>query len=285
MNVPPLCLALLGQPVAHSRSPAMMRAALAALGLEGIYAAFDVAPAGLDAALDGLWALGFRGANVTAPHKAAVAARLAARLTPEAARTGAVNTLLRGPDGWVGHNTDVEGLALALHAERAAIRGASAVLLGAGGAARAAALCLAGLGVAGVTVLARDALRAQGVADVATAVGLRAGAAGMDSADGLRALAGAAVVVQCTSAEVSGGATLAVSLAPCAPGTLAVDLVYAPRVTPWMRRAEAAGMRVVPDAALTMLAGQGAAALSAWTGVAPPVAVMRAALDAATRGS
>lgn len=285
MNVPPLCLALLGHPVAHSRSPAMMRAALAALGLEGFYAAFDVAPAGIDAALDGLWALGFRGANVTAPHKAAVAARLAARLTPEAARTGAVNTLLRGPHGWEGHNTDVEGLALALRDEAAALRGASAVVLGAGGAARAAALCLAGFGVAEVTVLARDALRARGVADVAARGGLRTGAAAMDSAEGARALAAAGVVVQCTSAEVSAGTTLAVSLGPCAPGTLAVDLVYAPRVTPWMRRAEAAGMRVVPDAALTMLAGQGAAALSAWTGAAPPLAVMRAALDAATRGS
>lgn len=282
MSIPPLCLGLLGHPVAHSRSPAMMRAALAALGLDGVYAAFDVAPADLDAGLDGLWALGFRGANVTAPHKAAVAARLGARVTPEAARTGAVNTLLRAPGGWLGHNTDVEGLALALRDEAARLRGVSAVVLGAGGAARAAVLSLAGFGVSGVTVLARDAARARGVAAVGAEVGLRIDGAEMTSTAGARALADAGVVVQCTSAEMSGAATLGVSLTCCAPGALAVELVYAPRVTPWMQRAAAAGMRVVPEAALNMLAGQGAAALAAWTGTVPPVAVMRAALDAVT---
>lgn len=285
MNLPPLCLGLLGHPVSHSRSPAMMRAALDAAGIDGLYAAFDVAPADLPRALDGLWVLGFRGVNVTAPHKAAVRALLGHAVTPEALATGAVNTLGCGAAGWIGHNTDVEGLVLALGDAGAELGGQAVVVLGAGGAARAAVTSLRALGVGRVTVLARSAEGAAAVARVASAQGLRAVSAELGSPEAREALAGAAGVLQCTSAEVAGAGRLEVDLGPCPRGALAVDLVYCPRVTPWMARARAAGLRVVPDAGAAMLAGQGAAAFAWWTDREPPLGVMRAALDAAPERS
>jgi len=258
----------------------MMRAAFAATGLDGVYSAFDVAPASLDAALDGLWALGFVGVNVTAPHKSAVFARLGSALTPAAARTGAVNTLRRTRDGWEGHNTDVEGLVHALAAEAGSIAGAQAVVLGAGGAARAAVESLRALGAARVTVLARRVEAAEALARGAMGAGMLVAGAGLGSTEAHGALAEAGVVLQCTSAEVGGRGRLEASSTTGARGALAADLVYAPRETPWMHDAARAGLRVVPAVGLTMLAAQGAAAFAWWTGHPLPLAAMRQSLDA-----
>ncbi|MDB4931942.1 MAG: shikimate 5-dehydrogenase, partial [Myxococcaceae bacterium] len=106
-------LALLGHPVAHSRSPAMMAAAFRALALDATYEARDTPPGTLDAALAALWDEGFVGANVTVPWKAAVRASLRA-VDAVADRCGAVNTLVRSTDGFVGTNTDVAGFTRAV---------------------------------------------------------------------------------------------------------------------------------------------------------------------------
>lgn len=283
-------LALLGRPVAHSRSPVMMRAALDATGLDGVYVACDVAPEHLGDAVRGLGALGFDGANVTLPHKVAVM-QLVARVDDAARRVGAVNTLVREGDGFAGYNTDVDGVRGAWKAHDVTARGARAVVLGAGGAARAAAVALAMEGAATVHVLARryDAAEAVCAALRDGPWETRAVADTLGSAAALRALETATLVVQATSCGMHGGPTSEALLegAPlrrCAAGTLAMDLVYTPAETPWMREASRVGLRVLTGAGAEMLARQGAAAFARWTGRDAPVAVMRAALGLTSRG-
>ncbi len=278
-----LRLALLGHPVAHSRSPAMMRAALDALDLQGVYVPFDVTPDRLGAAVDGLLALGFDGANVTLPHKTAVMAH--ARTDPSTRLVGAVNTLVRHGDRFLAHNTDVEGLLAAMRAHGADPARGEVVVLGAGGAARAAAVGVAGAGARRVTVLARQRANAWSVASVAqqASSGCVASAYGFGEEGGARALETASVVIQATSCGMQGGPSsdellAGIDLTRCAHGCAAFDMVYVPARTPWMIAAERAGLRVLPDAGAEMLVRQGAAALRHWTGREAPVEVMRAAL-------
>jgi shikimate dehydrogenase len=273
---------VLGWPVAHSRSPAMQNAAFAAAGIDATYVRFPVAPDALGDAIRGLRALGVAGANVTVPHKSAVIAHLDA-LDESARAVGAVNTLTIADDGTLrGANTDVGGLVRALVEAGAALAGARALVLGAGGAARAAVAGLRGAG-AHVTVAARRVEE-----------GARLGAPTLDLADRgalADALAMADVVVQATSATMHGGPTRggdaaaqafvdALPLAALRRGALVTDLVYAPRDTLLLREARAHGARTLDG--LAMLLHQGALAFELWTGIPAPVGAMRAALETET---
>ena len=146
---------IIGWPVSHSLSPAMHNAAFAALGLDMAYVPLPVAPGRVEAALDGLRALGFRGVNVTMPHKAAVLPLLD-RLTSDARSVEAVNTIVVEGDELHGFNTDVDGFVGALRdVVPEPLTGAGALVLGAGGVARAAVLGLARLGVTRCTIVVR----------------------------------------------------------------------------------------------------------------------------------
>ncbi len=277
MSTPPLRLALIGHPVGHSRSPAMHRAALSAMGLQGDYEAWDVPPGRLAEALERLRREGYAGFNVTAPHKRAVAERIDA-LTPLAAEAGAVNTVVRTPDGrWRGHNTDAEALASWLReAGRPPRPGEFALVLGTGGAARAllAALRRAGchLAVAGRRIdAARRIVRSQ------------AGERALDLRDtrALRAvLRHTAFLLQASSATFGGGERAerfvrALPLDAVPQDALVGDLVYTPRQTALLRAAAARGLRTADG--LAFLVHQGARSLHHWTGHEPPRAVMRSA--------
>ncbi|HVF08640.1 MAG TPA: hypothetical protein VNC60_08695 [Actinomycetota bacterium] len=158
---------VIGWPVEHSLSPQIHNAAFAALGLDWTYVPLPVAPGAMRAAADGLVALGFRGANVTMPHKTA-AAELADELSDEATRLRAVNTFVVHGDRLAGHNTDVPGFERFLRRDAGfEPQGRSALVYGAGGAARAVALALALAGLATLTVAVRDPSRA---GDVGAAV-------------------------------------------------------------------------------------------------------------------
>ncbi len=278
-----LRLALIGRPVAHSRSPAMMRAALDSLGIEGVYTAFDVAPERLGDAVRGLDALGFDGANVTLPHKSSVIDHLA-RTDATARLVGAVNTLSREGDSLVGTNSDVEGLLGALRAHGADPRGGDVVVLGSGGAARAAAVGVATAGARSVTVLARNGVSASSVAEAAQHAGRNASHGyTLGTPEAARALEGATLVIQATSCGMVGGGPTDALLAGapldrCRREAVAMDMVYVPTVTAWMDAANAAGLRVLASAGAEMLARQGAVALRLWSGREPPLDVMRAAL-------
>jgi shikimate dehydrogenase len=236
-------VALLGHPVAHSLSPRMQNAAFAARALDWAYVACDVEPDTLPAAVAGLRALGFAGANVTIPHKGAVA-ELCDELDDLSRRSGAVNTLVfRDGDRIVGANTDGPAVARAVDA-----RGAHVLVLGRGGAARAVAAALEEAGAASVRLASRA------------------------DPDWPPPAGDATMLVNATPLR---------DQAPVAPhaGQQVVDLAYRPdgRPTALVAAAHEAGCASVVDG-LEILVRQGAAAFELWTGVAAPVEVMRAAV-------
>jgi shikimate dehydrogenase len=270
-------LALLAHPAGHSVSPAMMQAAFAAVGRRARYDALDVPPEGLAAAVAALRAAPWLGANVSVPHKAAVVPFLD-ELRPTARRLGAVNVVVRDGERLIGDNTDLPGFARALAAlGPAAWR--RAVVLGAGGAARAVVAALRDQGLE-VAVHNRTPERARAL--VAALGG--GGATVLTDADLAAAVAAADLLVQTTTVGMAGGppgSPLPEGVLPAAG--VVVDLVYRPAVTPLLRAARAAGL--VVQNGLPMLVHQGAAAFEAWTGSPAPVDAMGRAAEAALGGA
>jgi shikimate dehydrogenase len=264
--------AVIGHPVSHSRSPAMHNAAYAHLGLDAVYVALPVEPSGLPDALRGAHALGIRGLNVTVPHKQAAAAACAS-LDEIAAAVGAANTLRRVAQGWDGFNTDAPAC-LALLEGAGLPRGGRALLLGAGGAARAAGWALARAG-AQVRIAARRLGAAAALAESlrASAPGARAEAVEWDRATAESDRADA--VVNGTSVGLPGQEG---SLPPLRlrRGQVVLDFVYGE--TDLVRAARAAGARLVTGE--EVLVRQGALAFTLWMGRPAPEAVMAAAAGA-----
>lgn len=264
---------LLGWPVHHSFSPAMHNAAFRSLGLDWVYLPLAVPPQSLPQALAGLEALGFRGANVTIPHKEQVLLGLD-EVAPEARSLGAVNTLVAVDGRMVGHNTDVAGFLAAL--DNAGCSPHRAVVLGAGGAARAAVYALLSRGVT-VTVANRSSQRAQGLVSSLAAPSLRADTCPLEALALRDALSRADLLVNATPA----GMWPAIDATPLPPGTslhagLAVmDLVYNPLETLLLRQARQAGATVING--MDMLIHQGAVAFRLWTGQEAPLGIMRQA--------
>jgi shikimate dehydrogenase len=268
---------VLGEPVEHSLSPVMHNAAFAAAGLPHLYLRYRIPPEQLPAALDEARRLDMGGLNLTVPLKEAVRPFLDA-VTPEAERIGAVNTVLFRGGRLVGDNTDGRGFARALRG-RVRLPGATVVLIGAGGSARAVGAALVAGGVRRIIVAnrteARGAalgarLRALGAHDVET-VPLAAVARG-------DVLAGAVLVVNTTSAGLDGGA-VRVRHAATPRACLFVDLIYGTRPTPFLAAASRAGRRTLDGAG--MLLHQGALAWESWTDRPAPLGAMARALTGA----
>ncbi len=277
--------AVVGDPVAHSKSPLMHAAAFRALGLphiyEPVFAKADELPRVVAMLREGKYA----GLNVTVPHKQRVLSLVDA-LDPSATLAGAANTIVRDDDGRLtAHNTDAP--ALAAEIERLAgpslesLRRARAMVLGSGGAARAAIVAFGThLGVRDIVVRARSfedaARRTAFVATSPCEVTAQGWGASRDSEE--RTLA----VVQATSAGMSGAdpgdpVASVVAWEALPPSAVAIDVVYSPRDTPGLRAARARGLRC--DDGLGMLARQGALALELWLGVDAPLEAMRAAIE------
>jgi shikimate dehydrogenase len=270
----PLRFAVIGDPVAHSKSPRMQAAAFRALGLPHTYEALRVLDADVPRVVSALRAGDFAGLNVTVPHKERVLALV--DVVDEGARlAGAANTLVREADGrLVAHNTDAPALAEEIRAlvawpwppghDREDLR---ALVLGSGGAARAAKTALVDiLGVRDVVVRARtprDAAtqpwRPFPASETSTRLVVQATSAGMVGADPGEAVAD---VVAWDALPDDAGA---------------LDVVYAPPETAFLRRARARGLRSANG--MGMLARQGALALKLWLGREPPLDAMRAALE------
>jgi len=206
---------LFGDPVAHSRSPAIHARAFQLLGVDAVYAPCRVTdPA---RAVDAARTLGVAGFNVTVPHKEAVA-RLVDTIHPTAARIGAVNCVKREGDELIGHNTDAPGLLRALRAHRIDPAGARAVIVGAGGSARAAAWALAPH-ASRITIVNRTESKARALASLIRAAGCAA------EVGSLQSVREATLIVHCTSIGLN------TSEVPFDPGLVngaLVDLVYAP---------------------------------------------------------
>ncbi len=257
---------VIGWPVAHSRSPALHRHWLGKLGLGGEYVRLPVKPGAMREALSGLRALGFAGANVTVPHKQ-TALRLADLADDVAARIGAANTLVVLEDGRIeARNTDAFGFLAHLAAscpERDPSDG-PAVVLGAGGAARAVAVALSEAGCPEVRLLNRTLSRATELA-----ADIRGAVRALPWAEVPHALADAALLVNTTSLGMEGQPPLEIDLAPIPDQSVVYDIVYTPLETALLAEARARGLAVVDG--LGMLIHQAVPAFEAFFGVLPPV--------------
>ena len=286
--------AVFGHPIGHSASPAMQNAGLAALDLNWRYLACDVQPDQLRTAIDGARVMGFIGLNLTVPHKL-LAVKMVDVLDDQAKTWGAVNTIVfetrAEGGGWLplgrvepdqirevrsrGFNTDADAIVQSLQEAlgRPSLRGTSVLLLGAGGAARAAALRLAQEGVARLALVNRTASRAAELAQtvrrdypaVAVSEGYPAGTVDL--------------VINATSLGLKAGDPLPVDpqwLQSRRP-RFVFDMIYRPMETELLRAAKKAGGQTANGAG--MLLYQGARALELWTGRAAPVGAMRAALE------
>jgi shikimate dehydrogenase len=265
--------AVLGSPVAHSLSPILHTAAYAALGLDGWhYGMHECDEAGLPGFVAGLgpdWA----GLSLTMPLKR-VSLDVAQTVSEVAAATGAANTLVLTRGRRFADNTDVAGIVAALR-DAGSRTGGRAVLLGAGGTARAALAALQELGIGEIDVLVRNPARAGELRAAADRLGMApvVSDALTDPARASAAIARADVVI---STLPKGAAD---HLTGAGPNTVVLDVIYAPWPTPFAAAADAAGARVVSG--LEMLLHQAVAQVELMTGLPGPVDAMREALDAA----
>jgi shikimate dehydrogenase len=238
---------VIGDPVDHSKSPAVHNAAFAAAGLDWVFVALRV-PAGEAAvALAAMRTMGLAGMSVTMPHKEAVAG-LVDRCAPLASRLGAVNCVARDGDLLVGHNTDASGFVSWVTHTGCRLDGAVVAVVGAGGAARAVIAGALDAGAARVLIVARSPQRAA-----------------------------AAVVVNATPVGMAGSPGLGVPASLLRPDQVVADLVYHPVETELLRAAREIGAVALDGRG--MLVHQAAHAFALWTGVDPPLAAMLAAVE------
>ncbi len=271
-------LGVIGWPIAHTLSPPMQNAAIAALGLDWLYAAWPVEPAALPAAIAGARALGFIGLNVTIPHKEAVVPLLD-DLSPEAAAIGAVNMVHFTGGRAVGYNTDAEGFTRSLAEEAGlSLAGRTLLLAGGGGAAGAWAAGPPAAGPDRVIIAAGRSGRARLLADAIAPhyPATRFEVAGSPDAIA-RAAAAAAVLANATPLGMKPGDPLPLPAELIEPRHVIFDAVYRPRVTPLMAAATGRGARVVGG--LGMLVRQGCRALAIWSGRTPDEALMFRTLE------
>ncbi len=262
-------LGLVGDPVEHSLSPLLHRLLIEALGLNCCYHAFRVQSRDLPAAVAGLRALGVMGVNVTIPHKEAIVPLLDA-VAPEARALGAVNVVVNDGGRLVGANTDVVGISRALRRHGVSLEGKEAVVLGAGGAARAAVWAMAQEGARRIYVHARSAAKGEELVRGLTSSGLSAPVRALpwETRALDRSLARADVVVNATPVGMwprHDESPLPPGL--LCPGVVVFDLVYNPLRTPLVREAEKTGAHAIVG--LDMFIFQGVEAMALWTGRRP----------------
>ena len=269
-------LAVIGAPIGHSLSPIIQNAALHAAGLDYVYTALPVRADALASAVRGLRDAGIAGFNVTIPFKTEIIPLLDA-LSEDARRIHAVNTVVIEDGRMVGYNTDVAGF-LAGFAERGiALTGKNAVLIGAGGAARAALWGLLRSGVSSVAIGVRSVEKGAALAaDFAADGDVRA--LSFDDAAWIAACSDADLVVQTTPLGMTPHTEEMppVDAAVINPSAVVYDLIYTPAETRLLREARARGCETINGE--TMLVAQGAEAFHLWTGVCPDMELMKRTL-------
>ena len=257
---------VMGWPVAHSRSPRLHGFWLTQHDIDGAYLPLGVRPENLGLALKALPAMGFAGANLTVPHKTA-ALSLVDRVSDEARRIGAINTVVVTADGKLaGSNTDAYGFLTHLQASTPAWKPGNgpAVLLGAGGAARAIAVALLDAGIGELRIVNRTASHAE-----ALAAEFGRGVKAIEWRARDEALAGAALLVNSTTLGMQGQPALEIGLQRLPESAVVYDIVYVPLETPLLAAARARGNPTVDG--LGMLLHQAVPGFAAWFGVTPKV--------------
>jgi shikimate dehydrogenase len=275
---------LIGSPVAHSLSPQMHNAAFACLGIEARYLLWETLPGELEARVHSLRAGLTLGANVTIPYKETVLPWLD-DLDPQAGRIGAVNTIVNRSGRLIGYNTDAPGFLRALLEQLGPgcdLAGRRVVLLGNGGAARAAAIALLESRVGALTILGRERTRLATLLAHCQRSGGRSQlcAATLKSPQAARELAAADIVVNTTPVGLKPGDETCLLNAEALPAAaLVMDMIFQPPLTPLLRLAQQRGCSTLNGC--SMLLYQGTLALELWTGQPAPEQVMRTALGIA----
>ncbi len=271
MNNQTVMTGLFGNPVAQSMSPAMQNAAFQKLGLNFAYAAFPIANENLQDAVKGIKALGFRGVNVTIPHKVEIMAYLD-EIDEEAKEIGAVNTIVNDGGKLIGYNTDGAGYVRSLLQETGIrLDGKRALLVGAGGAARAVSISLARHGVKEITIANRSVDKAKKLAENAERyTEVKAIDLGSLSSS---SLADTDLLINTTSVGMYPQVDdLPIPSEFLHSGLLVSDLIYNPMQTRLLKEAALAGAST--HEGLGMFIHQGALAFKLWTGVEAPIDVM-----------
>ncbi|OCT17202.1 shikimate dehydrogenase [Paenibacillus pectinilyticus] len=264
-----------GDPIRHSRSPIMLNRAFQETGVNGVYAAFHVKPEELGEAVRGIKALGYRGVNVTIPHKVDVMNYLD-EIDEGAMIVGAVNTIVNEAGKLKGFNTDGIGYVRSLKEETGIeLKGKRVLVLGAGGAARGVAYALAKEGASCIYIANRTRERAVELAQTIGAFTETVGL-GMDELEDV--VDQVEFVLNTTSAGMHPNVDeLPLPLHLLRSHHLVSDLIYNPRITRFLRKAEAIGARI--HGGLGMFIYQGAYAFEYWTGTPAPVEAMRQVVE------
>jgi shikimate dehydrogenase len=273
-------LGVIGDPIEHSLSPVMHNAALAAMGLDYIYVPFHVQPADLKCAIVGLATIGVQGFNVTIPHKQTIMPLLA-DVTDIAKAIGAVNTVWRTEQGWIGTNTDVEGFLAPLRALDRDWSNCEAVVLGNGGAARAIVAGCAQLGCAKIWVIGRNPQRLEQFQQSWQSLSI-ASILHIQLWENLPELLGRADLLVNTTPigmapQVDASPVPDAWMAQISSSAIAYDLIYTPRPTRFLQQAQQQGALIYDG--LEMLIHQGAAALKIWVQQPVPANIMSRSLQ------
>jgi shikimate dehydrogenase len=263
-----------GDPISHSLSPAMHNAAFSALGMDCVYHAFRVKPEKLEKAVLGAEAMGFGGLNLTVPLKEVPLKLGSIKPDPLAERIGAVNTIVFEETGEIrGYNTDGLGAKQALQEAAVEIKGSKIVVAGAGGAARAIAFQLVADG-AEIAIVNRTKERAIALAKDISATALPGEVEGRGLSGLKNLLQDANVLINTTTLGMHPNTDSAIATAEELHSGLTVfDIVYNPLETRLLREAKASGAKTVSG--VSMLVHQGAEAFRLWTGIEPPVELMK----------
>ncbi|MEC7868187.1 MAG: shikimate dehydrogenase [Candidatus Poribacteria bacterium] len=271
---------VIGDPVQHSRSPQMHNAAIVERKLDYVYVPFHVRSGELQEAIEGFKALNVLGVNVTIPHKQTVMSILD-DVSHEATLIGAANTLIFCDGRVSGDNTDAQGFLRAMTEEGIDIPvGGSAVVLGAGGAARAVVVALALSGLDLITIANRTEWKAiQFEKDLATISETEISAVDLASNQLNLAIRSADLLVNTTSVGMQETDQLLIDPDSLNPGTIVYEIVYTPPETPLLRVAREKGCQTIGG--IGMLVHQGAIAFEKWIGIVPNVETMRIALKQA----
>ncbi len=263
-----------GDPIAHSLSPAMHNAAFSALGMDCIYHAFRVKPEKLEKAILGAEAMGFGGLNLTVPLKEVALKLDCIKPDPLAEKIGAVNTIVFGENGEIkGYNTDGLGAKQALQNSAVEIKGSKIVVAGAGGAARSIAFQLASDG-AEITIVNRTEGRAIKLAKDISAAALSGNVTGRGFSGLKDLLQDSNILINTTTLGMHPNVDTAIATAEdLHPDLTVFDIVYNPLETRLLREAKVSGAKTVSG--VLMLVYQGAEAFKLWTGIEPPVELMK----------
>ena len=270
-------LGVIGHPIAHSLSPRMHNASFAATGLDYAYVPLDVRPDALPAAVRGLAALGFRGFNVTLPHKEAILPLLD-EVDASADLVGAVNTVAVEGDRLLGTNTDGPGFLVACEEAGVVFEAATVLVVGAGGAAAAISTTVLGAGAKHLRLLNRSEGRAEGLRSRLYRAHPEAEISVHPAEEPERAAEGTDLIVNATYLGMKDGDPLPVPADCLVNGMAVFDAVYRRDAETWfVRLARERGLRAIPGE--RMLLYQGVESQRLWTGAEPDVQVMSAVIS------